>query len=80
MPDEDDKLDLFVSFVAGFAMDEDDALRIEWREVCRTLARREDTLPKKLFFSAPDVMISFNSHSASLSELTAIVPVANEDR
>lgn len=80
VPDEDIVLNLFVSFVAGFAMDEDDALRIECREVCHTLARREDALPNKLLFAAPDVMFSFNSHSASLSELTAIVPMANEDR
>ncbi|PCG92400.1 Higher eukaryotic phosphomevalonate kinase [Penicillium occitanis (nom. inval.)] len=80
VPDEDRILDLFASFIAGFATDEDDALRIEWREVCRTLARREDALPNKLLFAAPDVIFSFNSHSASLSELTAIVPMANEDR
>ncbi|GAM38010.1 hypothetical protein TCE0_033r08410 [Talaromyces pinophilus] len=80
VPDEDKILNLFASFIAGFATDEDDALRIEWREVCRTLARREDALPNKLLFAAPDVIFSFNSHSASLSELTAIVPMANEDR
>ncbi|KUL82740.1 hypothetical protein ZTR_11125 [Talaromyces verruculosus] len=80
VPDEDKILNPFASFMAGFAMDEDDALRIEWCEVCHTLARREDALPNKLLFAAPDVMFSFNSHSASLSELTAIVPMANEDR
>jgi adenine phosphoribosyltransferase len=80
VPDEDETLNQFASFVAGFAMDEDEALRIEWCKLCRTSARREDAFPNKLLFSAPDVMVTFNSHSTSLSELTAKVPLANEDR
>ncbi|KAG5993393.1 hypothetical protein E4U54_003371 [Claviceps lovelessii] len=46
--DDDEVLDRFASFVAGFAMHDDagahphTALRMEWRRVCRALGQRED--------------------------------------
>lgn len=80
VPDDDEALDQFSYFVAGFVMDENEALRIEWRKVCRALARREDDLPNMLLFKASDAMMASIPPPTPLSKLTALVPMANEDR
>lgn len=59
---DDEVLDCFVFFVAGFVMqgvDVDKAIRVEWRKVCRALGRREEAHPDHLLFSSPNVMAAF---------------------
>ncbi len=60
--DDDEVLDCFTSFVAGFIMqdmDVDKAIRDDWRKVCRALGRREEAHPDSLLFSSPNVMAAF---------------------
>ncbi|CAG5166451.1 uncharacterized protein ALTATR162_LOCUS6927 [Alternaria atra] len=81
--DDDDALDRFASFVAGFTMqdtDEDKAVRALWRKLCRDLARHEDAHPKILLFSAPEVMMTFNQHADTVSELEMCMPLVLEKR
>ncbi|KAI3394257.1 hypothetical protein diail_2960 [Diaporthe ilicicola] len=77
--DEDDALDCFASFVAGYTMrgevDADKAIRAEWRNVCRALGRRDETDQDHLLFSSPEVMVGLSKHATALPELTAQVPV-----
>lgn len=77
VPNNDDALDKFASFVAGFGLqdtEQDEATKIDWRETCRALGRRSEAQPSHLFFSAPDRMVAFTRHSTALPELTAEVP------
>jgi len=70
--DNDDALDVFASFVAGFTMqdtDEHNAVLADWRKLCRDLARRDDDHPATLLFSAPEVMLVFNHHADKVKEL-----------
>ncbi|KAJ9129910.1 Phosphoribosyl transferase domain protein [Pleurostoma richardsiae] len=79
----DQVLDSFASFVAGFVMqdmDVDNAIRVEWRKVCRTLGRCEEAHPAHLSFSSPNIMAAFTRHATALPELTAQVPLVKEDR
>ena len=81
--DDDDVLDRFASFVAGFTMqdmDVDKAIRADWREVCRALGRREDAHPNHLLFSSPDVIVAFTQAATSLPGLTAQVPLVKGDK
>ena len=74
----DEVLDCFAPFVAGFVMqdvDVDKAIRIVWRKVCRALGRREEAYPDHLLFSAPNIMVAFTQHATTLPELTAQVPL-----
>ena len=76
--DNDEVLDCFAPFVAGFVMqdvDIDKAIRVEWRKVCRALGRREEVHPEHLLFSSPNVMVAFTQHATTLPELTAQVPL-----
>lgn len=80
---DDEVLDYFAPFVAGFVMqnvDVDKAIRVEWRKVCRALCRREEAYPDHLLFSSPDVMVAFTQHATTLSELTAQVPLLKGDK
>lgn len=75
---DDDALDSFAPFIAGFIMQDvevDKAIRVEWREVCRALGRRQEADPDHLVFSSPNIMAAFTRHATSLSELTAQVPL-----
>ncbi|KAG4438454.1 hypothetical protein IFR05_006064 [Cadophora sp. M221] len=75
---DDDNLDDFASFVAGFVVknaDEDRALRLEWRKVCRSLGLRDDSHPGYLSFSSPEIMMAFTQHATALPELMAQVPL-----
>ncbi|KAF2819245.1 phosphoribosyl transferase domain protein [Ophiobolus disseminans] len=74
--DEDKALDVFAAFIAGGAVD-DEASRITWREVCRSLGRRYHN---QLEFSAPESMVAFSRHATALPELTAQVPLVEEVR
>lgn len=79
---DDEVLDCFAPFVAGFVMqdtDVDKAVRVEWRKVCRALCRREEAHPDQLLFSSPNVMTVFTQYAISLPELTAQVPVVKGD-
>ncbi|KUI62847.1 Adenine phosphoribosyltransferase [Cytospora mali] len=80
---DDEVLDCFAPFIAGFVMqdvDVDKATRLEWRKVCRALGRREEAHADHLLFSSPDFMVAFTQHAVTLPELTAQVPLAKEDR
>ncbi|KAI5460111.1 hypothetical protein BGZ63DRAFT_360178 [Mariannaea sp. PMI_226] len=79
--DEDEVLDCFSSFITGSAMqdaDVDKAIQVEWRKICRALGRREETSPKNLLFSSPEIMVAFTQHATMLWELAAQVPLVNE--
>ncbi|RDL36265.1 uncharacterized protein BP5553_06877 [Venustampulla echinocandica] len=81
--DDDEVLDCFAPFVAGFimqAVDVDKAIRVKWRKVCRALGRREETHPDHLLFSSPNVMAAFTQHAITLPELMAQVPLAKGDK
>lgn len=80
---DDEVLDCFAPFVAGFVMqdvDVDKAIRLEWREVCRALGHREEAHPDHLLFSSPNVMAAFTKHATTLPELTAQVPLMAGDK
>ncbi len=75
---DNEVLDCFAPFVAGFGMqdvDVDKAIRVEWRQVCRALGRREEAHPDHLLFSSPNVMAAFTQHATTLPELTGQVPL-----
>ncbi|KAK6423026.1 hypothetical protein LTR81_004283 [Elasticomyces elasticus] len=74
VPDDDKILDCFATFISGVSVPEGTTVSA-WREVCRTLGRREEA---HLFFAAPEVMATFTRHATKLPELTAQVPVSNE--
>lgn len=81
--DDDDTLDSFASFIAGFALQETDvgtAIQAEWRKVCRALGRRQRANPGHLLFSSPEIMMAFTKHAAMLPELTAQVPLVKGHR
>ncbi|KAI1403467.1 hypothetical protein F4819DRAFT_450899 [Hypoxylon fuscum] len=81
--DDDEALDCFAPFVAGFVMqdvDVDKTIRVEWRKVCRALGRREDAHPDHLLFSSPNIMVAFTQSATTLPELTAQVPLAKGDK
>ncbi|KAK6352705.1 hypothetical protein TWF696_004708 [Orbilia brochopaga] len=81
---DDEVLDCFAPFVAGFTMQNmdhvDQAIRGEWRKICRALGRREQAHPGHLLFSSPNVMAVFTQHATTLPELTAHVPLVEGDR
>ncbi|KAK1962826.1 phosphoribosyl transferase domain protein [Colletotrichum sublineola] len=78
--DNDEALDCFASFIAGFATQNMD-IRTEWRRVCRALGRREEDGHRgHLLFSSPSIMATFTRHSTTSPELEAQVPVANGNK
>ncbi|MCJ1475373.1 hypothetical protein MMC13_004035 [Lambiella insularis] len=82
--DDDEVLDCFASFIAGFVMQDvnvDKAIRADWRGVCRDLGRLDRAhLGYRFLFSSPDIMMAFNHHASTLPELTAQVPLAELDK
>ncbi len=83
LPDDDEALDHFAPFVAGFATrdtDADKVIQVEWRKVCRALGRREKAHPDHLFFSSPGIMMAFTLHATALAELIAQVPLVKGDK
>jgi adenine phosphoribosyltransferase len=72
----DEVLDRFSTFIAGFTTP-DEAVRAEWRGVCRALGRRgeQDHDRDHLVFRAPNVMAAFTRHATALPELAAEVPL-----
>ena len=80
---DDEALDCFAPFIAGFVMrdvDVDNAIRVDWRNVCRALGRREKAHPDQLLFSSPNFMAAFTQHATTLPELTAQVPLVKGDK
>jgi adenine phosphoribosyltransferase len=77
MADDDETLDSFATFVAGFGVEE--AIRVEWRQVCRALGHREEAHPHQLLFSAPDMMATFTRHATAVAELRALVPLGDKE-
>ena len=81
VPDDDEVLNNFAPFIAGFVMqdmDVDKANRAEWRKICRALGNSKDGHSRELLFSSPGVMMVFTHHATKLSELTAQVPLLGE--
>ncbi|KAM0724037.1 hypothetical protein Q7P37_000216 [Cladosporium fusiforme] len=81
--DNDDVLDRFSRFVAGFVMqdlDSDKAVRFEWRKACRSLGCREEAHPGQLLFDSPNLMVAFNRQATSLPELISKVPLVLKDK
>ncbi|KAK3315410.1 phosphoribosyl transferase domain protein [Apodospora peruviana] len=78
VPDDDETLDAFASFIAGYNIvprDMDASIDLDWREMCRGLGRREGN---HLVFSSPNIMMTFNQHAkTALPELVAQVPTAD---
>ncbi|GKT81559.1 phosphoribosyl transferase domain protein [Colletotrichum tofieldiae] len=78
--DDDEALDCFASFIAGFAIQDKD-VRAEWRKLCRTLGRREeDNHQGHLLFNSPNIVATFTRHSTMFPELEAQVPVVNGNK
>ncbi|KAK4077175.1 CAZyme family AA7 [Purpureocillium lilacinum] len=76
--DDDTSLDHFASFIAGFIAKDaetDGAVRRKWRGICRDLARRDETHPGNLLFSAPTIMAAFTQSAVPLLDLTARLPI-----
>ncbi|KAH8705063.1 phosphoribosyl transferase domain protein [Talaromyces proteolyticus] len=81
--DDDESLDCFAPFIAGYVMQDvsaDKAIRGEWRKLCRNLGSREEAHPDHLLFSALDVMLAFAQNATRLPELTAQVPLVQGER
>ncbi|KAJ5471844.1 hypothetical protein N7539_008787 [Penicillium diatomitis] len=80
VPNDDNILDCFASFVAGYVLHERDAdttIRVDWRDICRRLSRRADPEAKHLIFGSPTLMIAFNNHSTAVQELATYVPLSD---
>lgn len=76
--DDDEVLDCFSSFVAGFRMQDvevDMRTRSEWRRLCRALGRHKEANPDHLVFSSPNVIATFTQDAITLPDLTAQVPL-----
>ena len=81
VPNDDETLDNFAPFIAGFVMqhsDMDKAVRVEWRKICRALSKSKDDHPHDLEFSSPSIMVVFTQHANKLSELAAHAPLLDE--
>ncbi|ORY16576.1 hypothetical protein BCR34DRAFT_597586 [Clohesyomyces aquaticus] len=79
---DDDILDSFASFIVGYVMQNGDvgkAVRSEWRKVCRSMGRIEETHSHQLSFSSPNIMAAFTKHATSLPELIELLPLARAD-
>ncbi|KAI0812081.1 hypothetical protein GGR55DRAFT_703960 [Xylaria sp. FL0064] len=80
---DDQVLDQFASFIAGFSvksLDIDEIVRSDWRDVCRTLGRPEAGSSTTRWFSAPEVMMAFTKHATALAELNEHVPLSKGNK
>ncbi|KAF4451669.1 hypothetical protein F53441_5348 [Fusarium austroafricanum] len=80
---DDETLDRFASFMAGFTFQDSEAdktVRSIWRKQCREFGRREQAHPGHLLFSAPNIMVTFTKHATALPELKAQIPFASRER
>ncbi|KAG9250802.1 phosphoribosyl transferase domain protein [Emericellopsis atlantica] len=77
--DDNETLDRFAPFVAGFAMRDSGVHKLildEWRDQCRVLGRRDTACRGYLLFSSPNIMVSFASEATGLAHLTLNLPSA----
>jgi phosphomevalonate kinase len=72
--DDDDALDTFASFIAGYQV-YNEGLNTR-RRICRDLGSHREDESSHLFFSAPQGMATFTRHATTLPKLTAKVPIA----
>jgi len=78
--DDDNILDSFADFIAGFAIDDPDIVKIvhdKYQEVCRSLGSRRKENLGYLSFSSPETMVTFRKEAMNLSALTAQVLVVS---
>jgi phosphomevalonate kinase len=76
--DDDEAIDRFAPFIAGFSLRDGNSLetcQVEWRRICRELAGRDNDRPGHLIFRSPEIMIVMTRHAIKLPELTALVPL-----
>lgn len=79
----DEVLDRITPFLAGFVMqdaEQDKAIRVEWRKVCRALSRRDKNYPNHLFFDSSTVMAVLTQSAIGLPNLTAQVPLLKGEK
>lgn len=80
IPDDDQKLDLFSSFLTGVPADAiDEDVRSEWRTICRSLASRDSARPGQLIYHAPKIMVAFR-HAGALQEVMRSTPPSHIPR
>lgn len=80
---ENQQLDRFASFIAGFQPPNTDAgqtLASQWRTICRRRASADRQEPNYIFFSSPVVMVAFTANATELSSLVARVPVVQHKK
>lgn len=80
--DDDETLNRFASFVAGFTLqdsDENAAVYAEWRRICRESCRRDEGRPDHLVFDSSEIMIQFTRYAATIPRLETLVPLAKGD-
>ncbi|KAH7068544.1 phosphoribosyl transferase domain protein [Paraphoma chrysanthemicola] len=78
--DNNDNLDSFASFVAGYTLpdaSEENTIKISWRGICRSLGCLEKG---HLSFSSPHIMMGFTRHAAALQELKAQMPLSKRSK
>lgn len=61
-------------------MDAGKAIRVEWRNVCRELGRRNQDHPDHLLFSSPHFMVAFTLQATWLPELATVMPLLMGDK
>ncbi|KFA70243.1 hypothetical protein S40285_08258 [Stachybotrys chlorohalonatus IBT 40285] len=82
IPINDETLDHFTRFIAGFVMQDRDvnkAIHVEWRNLCHVLGRHDEAYPDHLIFSSPNIMLAFTKQATKLSELIVHVPLAHRE-
>lgn len=70
VPDSDEEIDRFASFITGIEFKETkcgNAVRDKWRDICRSLSSSK--LPRHLAFGSPNVMLTFTKRSLAFREL-----------
>jgi hypothetical protein len=81
--DDDQVLDNFAPFIAGFKMRDEEvhkAAQVKWRKVCRDVGFREELYPDCLSFSSPNVMKVLTRHANEVSKLTPQLLASSESR
>ena len=79
----DEALDRLSPFLAGFVMqdvEQDKAIRVEWRKLCRALSRRDKGHPDYLFFDSTTVMAVLSQGATGLPDLTTQVPLLKGEK
>ncbi|KAH7061707.1 phosphoribosyl transferase domain protein [Paraphoma chrysanthemicola] len=80
LADNNNDLDYFASFVAGYALPdeaEENTIKTSWRDICRSLGCLEKG---HLLFSSPNIMMTFTRHATALQELKAQMPLSKRSK